>query len=196
MEPSHTPAPQAAPFNQKCATIPPAAAAPQNSAGQPPPPTPDAHPSARRRLLTLPARLLRPLSREGRRSAPLWYLAVRPTLLNKAPTGAPWTERMARHCESAATALFWPIGRALTVWLLWLDPPCPCSVRGWWAANKAARHNHTAPWESMMCGDGCLRRAAGRPASIPQSHGGPVPYRAQQPSAGPHGQGQSIVHPD
>lgn len=130
-------------------------------------------PATRPPLSRLPATLLRPLSREGRALVPLYYLVTARTRIRRAPKAAPFSEKMRRHCEGAAIALFWPIGRALTLFWLWRDPPCLQSARLWWRANTAARHSHNPHAAPSPCAE---------PSSPPdQEHKGAAGHWDQRP---------------
>lgn len=67
------------------------------------------------------AMTLRPLTKEGRRCNPLWYLTTRPHRIRQAPPGSPLGEKVRRRCEYAANVLWWPIARVLTLFFLWRD---------------------------------------------------------------------------
>jgi hypothetical protein len=81
--------------------------------------------------------LLRPLTKEGRRRRPLWYLVRGRIRIGKAPKGSPLGERTRRVLEDWATFLWWPIARVLSVALLLCDRPDPRIVRAYWKAIDA-----------------------------------------------------------
>ncbi len=102
-----------------------------------------------RRLANLPL----PLTREVRRKLPLYFLVRGPTRIAPAPIGAPLSETMRRRFEGAAIALWWPIGRALTLFWLWRDPPDRSTVVRWWREIEAAeRSRESVPAATSFVG--------------------------------------------
>ena len=85
--------------------------------------------------------LLYPLTKEGRRKLPLWYLVRQPYGIRRAPKGSPLGERMRRLFEALSISLWWPIGKALSIMLVWYEKPAPQAVLAWWKALDADRHN-------------------------------------------------------
>jgi len=96
--------------------------------------------------------LLRPLSKAGRKTRPLWFLATRqcPWDIATAPPGSPFAERMKRHCVRSANALLWPIARLLSALML--------------AREGIDRPVALACWREIDA-RGCANRSGGFPTS-------------------------------
>ncbi len=126
-------------------------------------------------LSRLPAILLHPLTKVGRKNLPLYYLVRPPTQIAPAPNKASLSKKMRRRCEGAAIALWWPIGKALTLFWLWRDPPCPRTVLAWWQVQKADHRGHTAAVHPIEC-----RAMSWPPTLVLQSS---IPMCAESPYA-------------
>ena len=98
------------------------------------------------------AGLLRPLTREGRRLRPGYFLALEPQRIALAPRSARVGEKMKRHAVRAAIALLWPIGRAWNACQLWRAGLDRKAALAWWREIDAHRGDRRSDAPSTPSG--------------------------------------------
>ncbi len=136
-----------------------------NTCEREPRPNLELQPRTKPPLSRLGAILLFPLTRAGRKNLPLYYLVRPPTRIGRAPRTAPLSEKMRRRAEAAAIVLWWPIGKVLTLFWLWRQPPSDEAVLAWWQSSKAAQDNHKLALPATSTEERSVRPDQGRPLS-------------------------------